>query len=83
MNEYGTFLVLFVFIAVVYIGTILWTEVWFPEKNVQLPPDEDMEALLLVKVKQVLAAARMREKERDRKEHEKEQTKLQFAGRGG
>jgi hypothetical protein len=46
LSEYWPFIVLFAFASILYIGTILWTEVFFPEKEqakrVQISKDEEL-----------------------------------------
>jgi hypothetical protein len=44
LSEYWPFIVLFVFATILYVGTILWTEVFFPEKDqaVQVSKDEEL-----------------------------------------
>jgi hypothetical protein len=56
MSEYGTFIVLFAFVGVVYLATIIWTEKLFPERELDVP--EEFEKLVLIKAAQIIAASR-------------------------
>jgi hypothetical protein len=52
MNDYWSLIVVFAFATALYLGTILWTEVLFPDKEPNL---EEQEALRLMQVERLLA----------------------------
>jgi hypothetical protein len=52
MNDYLSLIMVFAFATVLYLGTILWTEVLFPDKE---PSLEEQEALKRVQVERLLA----------------------------
>jgi hypothetical protein len=43
LSEYWPFIVLFAFSTILYIGTILWTEVFFPEQDRAISPQVSIE----------------------------------------
>lgn len=52
MSYYWSLIVVFAFATVLYLGTILWTEVLFPEKEPNL---EEQEALRHMQIERLLA----------------------------
>ncbi len=52
MSDYLTLIMVFAFATVLYFGTILWTEVLFPDKE---PDLEEQEALRRMQIERLLA----------------------------